>query len=134
LLTLTLQDGPPAPPVSIPLNIRPNFPAPLPNEVEINTNGLTSRSIAAAGILKDLLRSIVSPVPHGLDGDAEPDVDLEEKSIKVVLACVRLSVKPLEPDERELLEKALAKFGEVKALERWGLTQDEWNDLEEATK
>ena len=137
LLTLLLQDGPSnlsAGSVSVPSNIRSDLPAPLPNEVEANTNGLASRSIATAGILRDLLRSIVSPVPHGPDGDTETDVDLEEKSIKVVLAYVRLGVRPLDSEERELLGGVLAKFKKAEALERWSLAQDEWSDLDEATK
>lgn len=73
-------------------------------------------------------------MPHGPNGDTDPDVDLEEKSIKVVLAYVRLGVKPLEPDERDLLGRALAKLERAEALDRWSLTQDEWSDLENAAK
>jgi len=137
LLTLILQDGPShsaADSVPASSNVQSHLPAPLPDDVESNTNGLASSSIANAGILKDLLRSIVTPLPHGPDGDTETDVDLEEKSVKAVLAYVRLGVKPLEPDEQELLSKGLGKFGKAEALERWSLAADEWSELEKAAR
>lgn len=135
LLTLLLQDGPSSSnlaPILLPPSTHTNLPAPVPEIGETETDGLASRAIASSGILKDLLTSIVSPVPHGPDGDAEPDLDFEEKSIKVVLAFVKLGVVRLKSEDRGLLAKALARVPKAEALERWSLTADEWDDLDKA--
>lgn len=137
LLILLLQDGPSLSGgelIQLPPSIHTNLPAPIPDIGETQTSGLASRSIAASGIVKHLLQSLISPVPHGPDGDAEKDLDFEEKSVKVIHAFIKTGVVPLELDERELLAKALSKVGKVQALERWSLTDDEWNDLEKAAK
>lgn len=73
-------------------------------------------------------------MPHGPDGDAEPDLDFEEKSVKVVLAFVQLGSATLDGDDRALLAKALEKTGKSQALEKWSLTTDEWTQLEKASR
>lgn len=136
LLTLLLQDGPSSSKgdaIQLPPSVHTNLPAPIPEIGETETDGLASRAIASSGILKDILHSLLSPVPHGPDGDAEPDLDFEEKSVKIILAFVGLGVVPLEREDRELLAKGLGKVGKAQALERWSLTSGEWDALEKAS-
>lgn len=138
ILTLLLQDGPSSttpPPVQLPPSVHTNLPAPVPEIGETLTNGLTSRALSSSGIITKLLTSLITPVPHGPDGDVgEPDQDLEEKSVKVVLEYVRLGVGELGAEERDMLGKVLGKVDRRTAGERWGISGSEWEILVEATK
>ncbi|KAF8312656.1 Fes1-domain-containing protein [Clavulina sp. PMI_390] len=137
LLTLLLQDGPSSSkpePISLPPSVHTNLPAPLPEEGDTDTDGAASRAIASSGIVSQLLKSLVSPVPSGPDGDEGRDADFEEKSIKVVLQFVRLGVVPLQGSEKEMLATVLSNTTKDEALERWVLEGQDWVDLQKASQ
>lgn len=138
LTALILQDDnsdPEDEKIQLPPSIHANLPAPVPSEAETSTNGRTSKAILSSGILISLLKSIKTPVPHGPDGsEIEADLDYEEKGIKTVLAFVQLGAEKLTDKEKQLLSEVLSKFGKSKGLERWSLTDAEWNQLENASR
>jgi hsp70-interacting protein len=54
-----------------------------------DTSTPTCKALESHGIRKALVESLVHPVPHGPDGEAEGDLDFEEKAV----ACVSLSIR-----------------------------------------
>ena len=46
------------------------------------TSALTSEAIQKHGIVDVVVKSLVTPTPHGEDGDQEGDVDYEEKAVR----------------------------------------------------
>ncbi|TFY75481.1 hypothetical protein EWM64_g8530, partial [Hericium alpestre] len=64
---------------------------------------ITLTALREHHLLAALVRALVSPTPHGVDGDSEGDVDLEEK----IAALLHMYVEShngqfLEDEKREL--------------------------------
>jgi hsp70-interacting protein len=48
----------------------------------ISTSGVTVKALEEGGLLKALFAAIISPVPHGKDGDSYGDAELEKSVIQ----------------------------------------------------
>jgi hsp70-interacting protein len=145
LNALLLQDGPSpeeeeADPIKLPPSVHANLPSHFPPSTQTTTNGTARAAFQSSGILITLLHSLVSPVPHGPDGDGVPDADFEEKAIRVILTFVQLeSTSPsptlkgkhgLNEEQRGLLAQLLKSTGKESGLVRWNLVEEEWATLE----
>lgn len=53
-----------------------------------NTADKTLEAFKKHGILSALVQALVSPTPHGPDGETEGDLDLEEKIVRYVLSSL----------------------------------------------
>lgn len=132
--------------MKLPPSIHTNLPAPVPSSSFENhnvgssdntsTNGYAARSLSSSpgqhGIIETLLKSLLSPVPYGPDGGTtESDLDYEEKAVRVLLTFLELGVEKLSEGERRLLGEVVERVqgGKKGALERWGLSEGEWDVL-----
>ncbi|KAI0077006.1 Fes1-domain-containing protein [Panus rudis PR-1116 ss-1] len=95
------------------------------------TSDETRKALEERGILKALIDGLVSPVPHGPDGEAEGDADFEEKVISILHTyLVALKGSP-SPSEKQTLSKFVGEQtkkvgGDAKLAEKWGLTPSEF--------
>ena len=96
-------------------------------------------ALEAYGVLHALVAAVVSPVPHGPDGESEGgDPDFEEKVLRALHTYVGPCGRPLPAEERGTLGKWLDEQsgkagGDAKVAERWALTVDEVRELKAAT-
>lgn len=63
--------------------VHPNSHASMTAE-STETSAITSEALQRHGILDVAVKTLVSPIPHGQDGDQEGDVDYEEKAVRYV--------------------------------------------------
>ncbi|KAF8068594.1 nucleotide exchange factor Fes1-domain-containing protein [Lyophyllum atratum] len=118
LLNILLLPSTPAPgaaPSSLPENIQP--PSAHPEPVHDNSHSAylhdpsraaTSEPTRAAlrkhGVLGAVVQALISPVPTGEDGDVvEPDVDFEEKGVRLLHTYTVLCGEPMPQAEKEAL-------------------------------
>ena len=52
-----------------------------------STFGLVQQALEQDGLLSALVDALVSPIPHGADGEQEGDLDFEDKIIGCVLTA-----------------------------------------------
>ncbi|RPD63349.1 nucleotide exchange factors-like protein [Lentinus tigrinus ALCF2SS1-6] len=126
----------PAPP---PQTVHPNSHASMvSNPSSYNTSSSTAQAFEQKGLLSTLVSSLATPVPHGSDGESEGDADFEEKVLRALHTYTVGCQRPIDGDDRQTLNEWLAhqskKHGGGKGVaEKWGLTEEEVKELQEAT-
>jgi hypothetical protein len=48
----------------------------------ISTSGITMKALEEGGLLKTLFAAIITPAPHGKDGDSYGDAELETSVVQ----------------------------------------------------
>ncbi|KAK0183983.1 adenyl-nucleotide exchange factor, partial [Armillaria mellea] len=116
----TVQPGP----------VHPNsHAANLVDPTRTETSAVARGAMEEQGVFARVVGALIDPLPYGEDGDVEePDVDFEEKSIRLLwtytVACNGL----LDPEHKKKLGQWIAS----RSSERWGLTEDELNQFKAA--
>lgn len=102
------------------------------------TSELTLEALRKHGILDAVIASVVSPLPHGEDGEnIEADQDYEEKALRLLHTYVVACRGSFTPSQKESLKKWVeaqkAEAGGAQQLEeKWNLTSAELSELTSA--
>ncbi|KZV75820.1 Fes1-domain-containing protein [Peniophora sp. CONT] len=86
------------------------------------------------GILGALVSALVSPSPHGPDGETEGDVDLDEKIVRVLYTFVVVHKGEIDEEDKGRLREFFERTGEKRDGEIHGLDESEFEELREAIK
>lgn len=93
----------------------------------------TLRALQAHNFVPTLVRGLVSPVPHGRDGDQEGDVDLEEKLVRLFHTYFTSDgVCAVEEKDKADLNTWIEKRS--KEGEQWDLGKEELHALQSVLK
>lgn len=66
--------------------VHPNSHASMiADPASFSTSGLVQRALEEKGLLQGLIDALVSPTPHGADGEQEGDAEFEDKIVGYVL-------------------------------------------------
>ncbi|EPQ55957.1 Fes1-domain-containing protein [Gloeophyllum trabeum ATCC 11539] len=104
--------------------VHPNSHAALQADPSaLNTSPPTLTALRSKALLPALINALVSPVPHGEDGENEGDADFEEKVVRLLTTYVMSCGGGFEEEEKKKLRKYLEREG--RDGERWGLGEDE---------
>ena len=118
------------------------------NPASVSTSDLTREAFEQRGLLDALVNALVSPLPHGPDGEQSGDADFEEKIIGYVLESLTSGGGTADALHRALntylvlcngqlsseQKKALSSYtheqtqkagGDEMLAERWGMTAEE---------
>ncbi|KAK0219814.1 adenyl-nucleotide exchange factor, partial [Armillaria fumosa] len=116
----TVQGGP----------VHPNsHAANLVDPKRTDTSSVARGPMEEHGILARVVDALVDPLPYGEDGDVEePDVDFEEKSTRLLWTYTVACNRHLDPEHK----KKLAQWVASRSAERWGLSEDEFNQFSAA--
>ncbi|KAH8077104.1 nucleotide exchange factors-like protein [Cristinia sonorae] len=109
----------------------------LSDPTSFSTSELTKSAIERRGLLKTLIRALVTPVPHGPDGESEGDAELEEKVINLLHTYIISCHGHVADEQRQALssyikEQSVNTGGHAQLAERWGLAKDDLTALQEA--
>lgn len=102
------------------------------------TSELTLEALSKHGILDAVIASVVSPLPHGEDGEnIEADQDYEEKALRLLHTYVVACRGSFTPSQRESLKKWVeaqkaAAGGAQQLEEKWNLTSAELSEFTSA--
>ncbi|KAK0203951.1 adenyl-nucleotide exchange factor, partial [Desarmillaria ectypa] len=105
--------------------IHPNsHAANLVDPKRAETSSVVRGPMEEQGILAHVIRALVDPLPYGEDGDVlEPDVDFEEKSIRLLWTYTVACNGALDPEQKKKLRQWVASH----TAERWALIDDEFS-------
>ncbi|CAL1698181.1 unnamed protein product [Somion occarium] len=95
-----------------------------------STSADTRKALEEKGILKTLIDGIVSPVPHGPDGETEGDLDFEQKVISVLSTYLVSLHGQLPADQKAKLARFVREHsdqagGDVHLGEKWGVATED---------
>ncbi|KAK0473777.1 adenyl-nucleotide exchange factor, partial [Armillaria novae-zelandiae] len=94
-----------------------------------DTSAVARGAMEEHGVLARVVGALVDPLPYGEDGDVEePDVDFEEKSARLLWTYTVACNGHLDPEHKNKLAQWVAS----RTAERWGLSEDEFNQLKAA--
>jgi len=79
--------------------VHPNSHASMTAE-STETSAITSEALQRHGILDVAVKALVSPIPHGQDGDQEGDVDYEEKAVRLLFTYLVYVAGRLEAGQK----------------------------------
>ncbi|KDQ16580.1 hypothetical protein BOTBODRAFT_107021 [Botryobasidium botryosum FD-172 SS1] len=116
------------------VNLSAPFPSDAASPLPTSTSKTTRDALASSGIFRTLLTSLVSPTPHGPDGDdVELDVDYSEKALRTVVTYLQAG-GPVGSDEKKLLEELVEVVRKKLASgsDEWNAGQEELSVLEKA--
>lgn len=91
------------------------------------TSGITSKALQKHGAIDVVLKTLVNPVPHGLDGDQEGDIDYEEKAVRFLFTYLVPVTGRLEAGQKLELKSWIAQH---KGESHWDLEEEELQQLE----
>ncbi|KAG7446738.1 Fes1-domain-containing protein [Guyanagaster necrorhizus] len=116
----TVQAGP----------VHPNSHAPnLVDPSRAETSSVARRPMEEQGIFAAVVGALVDPLPYGEDGDVlEPDLDFEEKSIRLLWTYMVACDGVLDPEQK----KKLAQWVASRTADRWAFSHDEFSLFEAA--
>ncbi|EAU87822.1 adenyl-nucleotide exchange factor [Coprinopsis cinerea okayama7 len=112
--------------------IHPNsHAAHLRDSSRSQTSAITLEAFGKYGLLDKVISSIVTPLPHGPDGDhVGPDHDYEEKALRLLHTYAVPCRGPFTPEEKATLKKWISDAGTQSQLEeRWNFTSEEYSQL-----
>lgn len=95
-----------------------------------STSELTREALENRGLLQALLDALVSPVPHGADGEKLGDAEFEEKLVHVLFTYITSCKGELTLEQKRALsaylqEQSKKAGGDDALAERWGMSADE---------
>lgn len=94
----------------------------------------TLQALQVHKFLPTLVRGLVSPVPHGRDGDQEGDVDLEEKLVRLFYTYFTSSGSGSAIEEKDKAELNAWIEKRSKEGDELDLSKEELNALQSALK
>ncbi|KAI0691804.1 nucleotide exchange factors-like protein [Cytidiella melzeri] len=113
--------------------IHPNSHASmLADPTSFSTSELTIDALEDHGLLQVLVDALVTPVPHGPDGEFEGDAEFEDKVIGVLYTYVKSCHGRFSPAQAQALSSYITREtkkagGPGKMAERWGMSVREAN-------
>ncbi|KAK0477190.1 adenyl-nucleotide exchange factor [Armillaria luteobubalina] len=94
-----------------------------------DTGAVARGRMEEGGVMGGVVAALVDPLPYGEDGDVEePDVDFEEKGVRFLWTYTVACNARLDPEHNRKLAVWVASRG----AERWGLSEEEYNQFKAA--
>ncbi|KAJ3504730.1 hypothetical protein NLJ89_g7784 [Agrocybe chaxingu] len=130
---LTPDDRPAAPSDPVYAN---SHAAHLQDPSRTATSPITLIAFKEHGILDAVVSSLITPLPHGDDGEnTDADVDYEEKAVRLLhtyaVTCNGELSKEQKKNLKSWIQAEKTKVGENELLEKWSLGREEYAALVE---